>query len=230
MLWPVSTVPFHVYMPRSAQHLGKFDLCLLQLLCSEKFVIRECGSVIEHLSDVCEARHCELKGEGGRVEGIEEVRSQSPLKPPSPLLLTDSGWAEGRHARDGGDTPLFMLLPLPFCLLHHSPQMNLWVFVFAHFRFQMYNLWPTSMEYIPGKHKEALNRLDDVKVFILEKMKEHQVSLDPANPRDCIDCFLSKIEEVRNLGRRPLPFLYLSPHEDAEKQSPIWRSLLQFWY
>ncbi|KAH0504478.1 Erlin-1 [Microtus ochrogaster] len=62
---------------------------------------------------------------------------------------------------------------------------------------KMYNLWPTSMEYIPGKHKEALKRLDDVKVFILEKMKEHQVSLDPANPRECIDCFLSKTEEEK---------------------------------
>ncbi|CAO2585590.1 Cytochrome P450 2C44, partial [Lemmus lemmus] len=36
---------------------------------------------------------------------------------------------------------------------------------------QMYNLWPTFMKYIPGKHKEVLKRLDDVKVFILEKVK-----------------------------------------------------------
>lgn len=63
---------------------------------------------------------------------------------------------------------------------------------------QMYNLWPTVMKYIPGKHKEFFKRLDDVKRFILEKVREHQESLDPANPRDYIDCFLSKIEEEKH--------------------------------
>ncbi|GAB1302450.1 Cytochrome P450 2C44 [Apodemus speciosus] len=63
---------------------------------------------------------------------------------------------------------------------------------------QMYNLWPAIMKYIPGKHKEFFKRLEDVKSFILEKVREHQESLDPANPRDYIDCFLSKIEEEKH--------------------------------
>lgn len=63
---------------------------------------------------------------------------------------------------------------------------------------QMYNLWPKFMKYIPGKHKEFSKRLDDVKNFILEKVKEHQESLDPANPRDYVDCFLSKVEEEKH--------------------------------
>lgn len=64
----------------------------------------------------------------------------------------------------------------------------------------MYNLWPTIIKYLPGKHIEFAKRIDDVKNFILEKVKEHQKSLDPANPRDYIDCFLSKIEEVQDTG------------------------------
>lgn len=63
---------------------------------------------------------------------------------------------------------------------------------------QMYNLWPKFMKYIPGKHKEFSKRLDDVKNFILEKVKEHQESLDPVNPRDYVDCFLSKVEEEKH--------------------------------
>ncbi|XP_029425498.1 cytochrome P450 2C23-like [Nannospalax galili] len=63
---------------------------------------------------------------------------------------------------------------------------------------QMYNLWPKFMKYIPGKHKEFSKRANDIKIFILEKVKEHQKSLDPANPRDYIDCFLSKIEEEKH--------------------------------
>ncbi|XP_003508495.1 cytochrome P450 2C23 [Cricetulus griseus] len=63
---------------------------------------------------------------------------------------------------------------------------------------QMYNLWPTFMKYVPGKHKEVPQRINDINNFILEKIKEHQESLDPANPRDYIDCFLSKIEEEKH--------------------------------
>ncbi|XP_013361683.1 PREDICTED: cytochrome P450 2C23-like [Chinchilla lanigera] len=63
---------------------------------------------------------------------------------------------------------------------------------------QMYNLWPILIKYLPGKHKEFSKRLYDVKNFILEKVKEHQESLDPDNPRDYIDCFLSKMEQEKD--------------------------------
>lgn len=63
---------------------------------------------------------------------------------------------------------------------------------------QMYNLWPKVMKYIPGKHQDFMRRVKDIKTFILEKVKEHQKTLDPANPRDYIDCFLSKQEEEKH--------------------------------
>lgn len=52
------------------------------------------------------------------------------------------------------------------------------------------------MKYLPGKHKEFSKKIYDVKNFILEKVKEHQETLDPDNPRDYIDCFLTKMEQV----------------------------------
>uniref|UniRef100_A0A8C8ZK34 Cytochrome P450 n=1 Tax=Prolemur simus TaxID=1328070 RepID=A0A8C8ZK34_PROSS len=60
---------------------------------------------------------------------------------------------------------------------------------------QTYNLWPTLIRYLPGKHRVFSKRLNDLKYFILEKVKEHQESWDPNNPRDFIDCFLSKMEQ-----------------------------------
>nr|XP_012998736.1 cytochrome P450 2C23-like [Cavia porcellus] len=62
---------------------------------------------------------------------------------------------------------------------------------------QIYNLWPVLMKYLPGKHKEFSKKIYDVKNFILEKVKEHQETLDPDNPRDYIDCFLTKMEQEK---------------------------------
>jgi len=36
-----------------------------------------------------------------------------------------------------------------------------------------------------------------MKSYVLEKTREHQASLDMNNPRDFIDCFLTKMEQVK---------------------------------
>uniref|UniRef100_A0A8C0E1E6 Uncharacterized protein n=2 Tax=Balaenoptera musculus TaxID=9771 RepID=A0A8C0E1E6_BALMU len=61
----------------------------------------------------------------------------------------------------------------------------------------IYNLWPKLIKHLPGEHKAFSKRLNDIKYFILEKVKEHQKSLDHNNPRDYIDCFLSKMEQEK---------------------------------
>ncbi|XP_014413279.1 cytochrome P450 2C23-like isoform X2 [Camelus ferus] len=62
---------------------------------------------------------------------------------------------------------------------------------------QIYNLWPNFIKHLPGKHRTFSKRVKDVQYFILEKVKEHQKSLDPNSPRDYIDCFLSKMEQEK---------------------------------
>ncbi|XP_019491778.1 PREDICTED: cytochrome P450 2C23-like [Hipposideros armiger] len=63
---------------------------------------------------------------------------------------------------------------------------------------QMYNLWPGLIRHLPGEHRTFSKRLHDVKYFILKKVKEHQESLDPSNPQDYTDCFLSKMEQEKH--------------------------------
>ncbi|XP_003409026.2 cytochrome P450 2C23-like [Loxodonta africana] len=63
---------------------------------------------------------------------------------------------------------------------------------------QMYNLWPRLIKHLPGQHRAFSKRSKDLKYFILEKVKEHQESLDHNSARDYIDCFLSKMEEEKN--------------------------------
>ncbi|KAM4839848.1 cytochrome P450 2C18-like [Urocitellus parryii] len=60
------------------------------------------------------------------------------------------------------------------------------------------NIFPALMDYLPGSHNTVIKNFDYVKSYVLEKIKEHQESLDVNNPRDFIDCFLIKMKEEKN--------------------------------
>uniref|UniRef100_A0A8C9PXR3 unspecific monooxygenase n=1 Tax=Spermophilus dauricus TaxID=99837 RepID=A0A8C9PXR3_SPEDA len=58
---------------------------------------------------------------------------------------------------------------------------------------QICNTFRVLIDYFPGSHKTFLKN-----AYFLEKIKEHQESLDINNPRDFIDYFLIKMEEEKN--------------------------------
>uniref|UniRef100_A0A8D2DVK2 unspecific monooxygenase n=1 Tax=Sciurus vulgaris TaxID=55149 RepID=A0A8D2DVK2_SCIVU len=60
---------------------------------------------------------------------------------------------------------------------------------------QICNNFPLLIDYFPGSHRKYFKNDADMRKYILEKIKEHQESLDINNPRDLIDCFLIKMEE-----------------------------------
>ncbi|XP_040847768.1 cytochrome P450 2C3-like [Ochotona curzoniae] len=61
---------------------------------------------------------------------------------------------------------------------------------------QFYNAFPV-LRCLPGCHNELFNNIAAQKKFILEKVREHQESLDLNNPRDYIDYFLIKMEKEK---------------------------------
>ncbi|EHH25617.1 hypothetical protein EGK_21513 [Macaca mulatta] len=63
---------------------------------------------------------------------------------------------------------------------------------------QICNNFPPFIDYFPGAHNKLLKNIAFVKSYILEKVKEHQESLDINNPRDFIDCFLMKMEKEKH--------------------------------
>ncbi|XP_013361686.1 PREDICTED: cytochrome P450 2C18-like [Chinchilla lanigera] len=63
---------------------------------------------------------------------------------------------------------------------------------------QVCNTFPFIIDYLPGIHKKILKNFDYVKSYVLERVKEHQESLDINNPRDFIDCFLIKMEQEKH--------------------------------
>ncbi|GAB1302386.1 Cytochrome P450 2C29 [Apodemus speciosus] len=62
---------------------------------------------------------------------------------------------------------------------------------------QVCNTFPAIIDYFPGSHNQVLKNFSYVKNYVLEKVKEHQESLDMDNPRDFIDCFLIKMEQTK---------------------------------
>ncbi|XP_025068821.1 putative inactive cytochrome P450 2G1 [Alligator sinensis] len=52
------------------------------------------------------------------------------------------------------------------------------------------------MQYVPGPHNRACNHYKALHDFILERVRINQQSLDPSCPRDFIDSFLIRTEEV----------------------------------
>ncbi|XP_073934798.1 cytochrome P450 2C3-like isoform X3 [Castor canadensis] len=72
---------------------------------------------------------------------------------------------------------------------------------------QLYNAFPI-LHYLPGSHNEFFKNFADQKKFILEKIKEHQETLDLNNPRDFIDYFLIKMEKGTNIVTSLTSVLY----------------------
>ncbi|KAM4840197.1 LOW QUALITY PROTEIN: cytochrome P450 2C18-like [Urocitellus parryii] len=62
---------------------------------------------------------------------------------------------------------------------------------------QICNNFPALIDYFPGSHKKLLKNNAYMKQYVLEKVQEHQESLDMDNPRDFIDCFLIKMNEEK---------------------------------
>uniref|UniRef100_A0A8C4WJQ5 unspecific monooxygenase n=1 Tax=Gopherus evgoodei TaxID=1825980 RepID=A0A8C4WJQ5_9SAUR len=60
----------------------------------------------------------------------------------------------------------------------------------------LYNFFPTLMVYIPGPHHKLFKNAQEFRRFVLERVNMHKESLDPSCPRDFIDAFFIKMEEV----------------------------------
>ncbi|KAI4878171.1 hypothetical protein NFI96_011609 [Prochilodus magdalenae] len=63
---------------------------------------------------------------------------------------------------------------------------------------QAYNVFPWLMQHLPGRHQSLLKETDELNVFIMERIRAHEESLDPDNPRDFIDCFLIRLNQEKD--------------------------------
>ncbi|XP_025735997.2 cytochrome P450 2C44-like isoform X2 [Callorhinus ursinus] len=63
---------------------------------------------------------------------------------------------------------------------------------------QLYNLWPSFIHYLPGRHQKFFKNVQNIINFILERVAQHQGTLKPEQPQDYTDCFLNRMEEEKH--------------------------------
>lgn len=63
---------------------------------------------------------------------------------------------------------------------------------------QLYNIFPWLMGHLPGSQHACFAKAEKLREFIETKIHQHKETLDPSSPRDFIDCFLIRINQVEN--------------------------------
>lgn len=61
---------------------------------------------------------------------------------------------------------------------------------------KVYDMFSGVMDYLPGPQHKAFKHLTGLEEFVARKAQDHQETLDPNCPRDFIDCFLVKMQQV----------------------------------
>ncbi|XP_015266096.1 PREDICTED: cytochrome P450 2F5-like [Gekko japonicus] len=62
---------------------------------------------------------------------------------------------------------------------------------------ELYNIFPRFMDLLPGPHQQIFRNFEKLRQFIAERVRRHQESIDPSDPRDFIDCFLIRMEQEK---------------------------------
>ncbi|XP_018424955.1 PREDICTED: cytochrome P450 2C15-like [Nanorana parkeri] len=71
---------------------------------------------------------------------------------------------------------------------------------------QLYDLFPKIMSYLPGPHRSIFTLLEPLENELMDSIQFHQETLDPACPRDYIDCFLIRMRQEEKTVGLKTPF------------------------
>ncbi|NXG40343.1 CP2G1 protein, partial [Dromaius novaehollandiae] len=55
---------------------------------------------------------------------------------------------------------------------------------------QLYDMFSGVLRHLPGRHNRLYRLIEELKGFVAARVAANRASLDPAAPRDFIDCFL----------------------------------------
>ncbi|XP_057593282.1 cytochrome P450 2E1-like isoform X2 [Hippopotamus amphibius kiboko] len=63
---------------------------------------------------------------------------------------------------------------------------------------QLYNYFSGYLHYLPGSHRKLLKNISEIKDYALERVKDHQKSLEPSCPRDFTDTMLMEMQKEKH--------------------------------
>ncbi|XP_075043035.1 cytochrome P450 2A4-like [Mixophyes fleayi] len=71
------------------------------------------------------------------------------------------------------------------------------IFIISSFWGQLFEMFPTIMRYIPGRHQKIFDNLRKLLLFVEKRVEMNKNTLDPNNPRNYVDAFLIKMEKEK---------------------------------
>ncbi|XP_049643129.1 cytochrome P450 2B11-like isoform X2 [Suncus etruscus] len=63
------------------------------------------------------------------------------------------------------------------------------------FSSQLFELFPGFLKYFPGSHRQVTKNLQEIIIFIEQRVEKHRETLDSTAPRDYIDAFLIRMDK-----------------------------------
>ncbi|XP_049643147.1 cytochrome P450 2F2-like [Suncus etruscus] len=63
---------------------------------------------------------------------------------------------------------------------------------------EMYNLFPSLMDWLPGPHHQLFRNFTELQGFISEQIQRHRETRQSGEPRDFIDCFLDQMDKEQD--------------------------------
>ncbi|XP_059841035.1 cytochrome P450 2C39-like isoform X3 [Hypanus sabinus] len=61
---------------------------------------------------------------------------------------------------------------------------------------QLYNTFPRIMDFLPGPHQKFFQNIKNLRNFLARTIQSHKETVQKDSPRDYIDCFLTKMDEM----------------------------------
>lgn len=61
---------------------------------------------------------------------------------------------------------------------------------------QLYDMFHSVMKYLPGPQQQIIKVTQKLEDFMIEKVRQNHSTLDPNSPRNFIDSFLIRMQEV----------------------------------
>nr|XP_012416431.1 PREDICTED: cytochrome P450 2A13-like [Odobenus rosmarus divergens] len=97
---------------------------------------------------------------------------------------------------------------------------------------QLYEMFSSVMKHLPGPQQQAFKELQGLEDFIAKKVEQNQRTLDPNSPRDFIDSFLIRMQEVQpsSQGGHSIVFGDRFDYEDEEFLSLLRMMLGSFQF
>ncbi|XP_018589792.1 cytochrome P450 2J2-like [Scleropages formosus] len=63
---------------------------------------------------------------------------------------------------------------------------------------QLYNDFPRLMKFLPGPHQIIFSNYTKIIDFLRKEIEKHKKDWDPSDPRDFVDAYIGKIEEMKD--------------------------------